>query len=63
MFLIESEDEIPIHLPFEYVAANKVGETSFFTAVYLRTNEDPIEYIIPFEILSEGIKALLMDEI
>ena len=63
MFIVEREDEVPLHLPFEFVTVKKVGDTSFFTAGYLRTNEDLIEYVIPFEILSEDIKSLLTDEI
>lgn len=62
MFIVEREDEVPLHLPFEFVTVKKVGDTSFFTAVYLRTNDDPIEYIIPFDILDDEIKALLEDE-
>lgn len=57
--LIERENEIPLFLPFEYVEKYKIGDTELFDAGYLRNNEEIISYIIPSDILSPDIKAML----
>ena len=59
LILIEKQSEIPLFLPFEYVEKHKIGDTELFDAGYLRNNEEIISYIIPSDILSPDIKAML----
>ena len=63
LFLIEKEEEFPYHLPFEYCSCKHIGNTRFYAAGYLRTNEDIIEYIIPDEIITDRLREFLENEI
>lgn len=63
LFLVERENEFPLHLPFEYCNCKHFGDTVFYTAGYLKTNEDIIEYIIPEEIINDKLREFLETEI